>query len=98
MLSRVGAWSGEVSESDGVTGQAVAGPKDFRVGPLGFCTRIGVRLADASPTDGAQDTAATPRKAAVYELLFFRLFSLTFSQVPGVTGGYVASCHWGKAI
>ena len=23
-----------------------------------------VRLADASPTDGAQDTAATPRKAA----------------------------------
>jgi hypothetical protein len=26
-----------------------------------------VRLADASPTDGAQDTAATPRKAAVYD-------------------------------
>ena len=25
-----------------------------------------VRLADASPTDGAQDTAATPRKAAAY--------------------------------
>ena len=29
-------------------------------------TRV-VRLADASPTDGAQDTAATPRKAAVYD-------------------------------
>ena len=28
---------------------------------------IMVRLADASPTDGAQDTAATPRKAAVYD-------------------------------
>ena len=25
-----------------------------------------VRLADASPTDGAQDKAATPRKAAAY--------------------------------
>ncbi len=44
MLSRAGAWSGEVSESDGATGQAftvsLTGPKDF--GPLGFCTRIGV--------------------------------------------------------
>jgi hypothetical protein len=29
--------------------------------------RLDVRLADASPTDGAQDTAATPRKAAAYD-------------------------------
>ena len=28
-----------------------------------------VRLADASLTDGAQDTAATPRKAAAYVAL-----------------------------
>ena len=40
MLSRAGAWSGEVSESDGATAQAFTGPKDF--GPLGRCTRIGV--------------------------------------------------------
>ena len=40
VLSRAGAWSGEVSESDGATAQAVAGPKDF--GPLGVCTHIGV--------------------------------------------------------
>ncbi len=40
MLSRAGARSGEVSESDGATAQAFTGPKDF--GPLGFCTHIGV--------------------------------------------------------
>ncbi len=39
VLSRAGAWSGEVSESDGATGQTFTGPKDF--GPLGFCTHIG---------------------------------------------------------
>ena len=39
MLSRAGAWSGEVSESDGATAQAFTGPKDF--GPPGRCTHIG---------------------------------------------------------
>ena len=40
MLARAGAWSGRVAESDGATGQAVTGPRDF--GPLGRCTHAGV--------------------------------------------------------
>ena len=40
MLARAGARSGRVAESDGATGQAVTGPRDF--GPLGRCTHIGV--------------------------------------------------------
>ena len=40
MLARAGARSGRVAESDGATGQAVTGPRDF--GPHGRCTHIGV--------------------------------------------------------
>ncbi len=40
MLARAGARSGRVAESDGATGQAVTGPRDF--GPLGRCTHAGV--------------------------------------------------------
>ena len=39
MLARAGARSGRAAESDGATGQAFTGPRDF--GPLGRCTHIG---------------------------------------------------------
>jgi hypothetical protein len=37
------------------------------VDAMALLARLDVRLADASPTDGAQDTAATPSKAAAYD-------------------------------
>ena len=40
VLARAGAWSRRVAESDGATGQAVTGPRDF--GPVGRCTHVGV--------------------------------------------------------
>ena len=40
MSARASARSARVAESDGATGQAFTGPRDF--GPLGRCTHIGV--------------------------------------------------------
>ena len=40
VLARAGARSARAAESDGATGQAFTGPRDF--GPVGHCTHIGV--------------------------------------------------------